>query len=163
MSSVPASGKGLFDLGGQVALVTGAAQGLGSAIAAALGAHGAAVVLADCDAAGCAAAADALRADGVDALPIPCDVADPAAVVRLVDVAAGWRGRIDTLVCNAGVQGPAEPLAETTDADRDHVSGVNLQGAARLANLIVPSMAGRAGGFITGQTLVVDGSTLITD
>lgn len=148
MARVPAMEQGLFDLGGQVALVTGAAQGLGRAIAAALGAHGAAVVLADRDAAGCAAAADALRADGVDALAVPCDVADPAAVARLADVAAGWHGRIDTLVCNAGVQGPAGPLAETTDADWEHVFGVNLQGAARLANLVVPSMAARGAGSV---------------
>jgi NAD(P)-dependent dehydrogenase (short-subunit alcohol dehydrogenase family) len=140
--------KGLFDLGGNVALVTGAAQGLGRAIAEAMGAHGAAVVLADRDAAGCAVAAEALRADGVDALAIPCDVGDPAALVRLAESATGWRGRIDTLVCNAGVQGPAGPLADATDADWDHVFDVNLRGAARLANLVVPAMAARGGGSV---------------
>lgn len=139
---------GLFDLGAQVALVTGAAQGLGRAIAGALGAHGAAVVLADRDAAGCAAAAEALRADGVDALAVTCDVGDPAALVRLAESATGWRGRIDTLVCNAGVQGPAGPLADTTDADWDHVFDVNLRGAARLATLVVPSMAARGAGSV---------------
>ena len=74
--------KGLFDLDGQVALVTGAAQGLGRAIAAALGAHGAAVVLADRDAAGCLTAAEALRTYGIDVLAVPCDVSDPNAFRR---------------------------------------------------------------------------------
>ena len=140
--------KGLFDLDGQVALVTGAAQGLGRAIAAALGAHGAAVVLADRDAAGCLTAAEALRTYGIDVLAVPCDVSDPVALVHLAETATSWRGRIDTLVCNAGVQGPVGPLADTTDADWDHVFGVNLRGAARLANLVVPSMAARGAGSV---------------
>jgi NAD(P)-dependent dehydrogenase (short-subunit alcohol dehydrogenase family) len=140
--------RALFDLAGRVALVTGAARGLGRATAAALGAHGAAVVLADLDGPACEAAAAELRAVGVDTLAVSCDVGDAAAGARLADLAGAWRGRIDVLVCNAGVQGPAGPLAAMADADWDRVFDVNLRGAARLANRIVPDMAGQGGGSV---------------
>lgn len=138
----------LFSLEGQVALVTGAAQGLGHAIAAALGRQGAAVVLADLDLPACEGAAAGLRAEGIDALAVACDVGDAVAVERLAASAIAWRGRLDTLVCNAGIQGPAGPLAETSERDWDRVFEVNLRGAARLANHVLPVMAGQGGGSV---------------
>jgi len=140
--------QGLFSLGGKVALVTGAAQGLGRAIAAALGAHGAAVVLADLDGPACEAAAAELREEGIDALAVSCDVGDPAAIGRLTEIAVGWRGRIDTLVCNAGIQGPAGPFADAGDDAWERVFEVNLRGAARLANRLLPTMAQQGGGAV---------------
>ena len=145
------SGNGipaLFDLGGQVALVTGAAQGLGLAIAQALAAQGASVVLSDRDAAGAEAAVDRLRAQGADATALACDVAEAADIDRLVAAAQSWRGRVDTLVCNAGIQGPAGPLAEAGDDDWQRVFDVNLRGAARLANGLIPAMAARGSGSV---------------
>jgi NAD(P)-dependent dehydrogenase (short-subunit alcohol dehydrogenase family) len=136
-----ASPSSLFSLDGKVALVTGAGQGLGIAIASALGAHGAAVVLADLDAAACESAAAGLCARGVDAVAVTCDVGDATAIDRLVRIALGWRGRIDILVCNAGIQGPAGPLGAVTDADWERVFDVNLRGCARLANHLLPAMA----------------------
>lgn len=140
--------RSLFDLSGQVALVTGAAQGLGRSIAEALGAHGASVVLADRDAAGCERAAGALREAGIDCLALACDVGQAAAVERLASAATQWRGRIDTLVCNAGVQGPAGPLAEASDEAWQRVFDINLRGAARLTNLLAPGMGRQGGGAI---------------
>lgn len=140
--------QALFDLRGRVALVTGAARGLGRATAEALGAHGAAVVLADLDGPACEVAAAELRSVGIDALAVSCDVGEAAAAGRLADLAVGWRGRIDVLVCNAGVQGPAGPLAAVADADWDRVFEVNLRSAARLANRIVPAMVGQGGGSV---------------
>lgn len=140
--------RSLFNLSGQVALVTGAAQGLGRAIAEALGAHGASVVLADRDAAGCERAAGALREQGIDCLGLACDVGQREAVEQLFGAAIGWRGRVDTLVCNAGVQGPAGPLAEAGDDDWQRVFDINLRGAARLANLVAPGMGRQGGGAI---------------
>jgi NAD(P)-dependent dehydrogenase (short-subunit alcohol dehydrogenase family) len=138
----------LFSLSGRVALVTGAAQGLGRSIATALGAHGAAVVLADVNAGACDAAAADLREQGIDALAVCCDVGDAAAVERLAEIAIGWRGRLDTLVCNAGIQGPAGPLAEVSDEAWQRVFDVNLRGAARLAKRVLPVMAGQGGGSL---------------
>jgi NAD(P)-dependent dehydrogenase (short-subunit alcohol dehydrogenase family) len=140
--------QNLFDLGGRVAVVTGAAQGLGLAIAAALGAQGASVVLADRNAAGCEAAAVELRGEGVDCLAVACDVAHAGSVDRLVDIGIGWRGRVDTLVSNAGVQGPAGPMANVADADWDRIFDINLRGAFRLANRVAPVMAAQGGGSI---------------
>lgn len=148
MRAEPFAMRSLFDLSGQVALVTGAAQGLGQAIAEALGAHGASVVLADRDAAGCERAAGALREQGIDCLALACDVGERQAVEQLCVAATKWRGRIDTLVCNAGVQGPAGPLAEAGDDDWQGVFDINLRGAARLANLLAPGMGRQGGGAI---------------
>jgi NAD(P)-dependent dehydrogenase (short-subunit alcohol dehydrogenase family) len=143
-----ASAGGLFDLDGQVALVTGAAQGLGLATARALAEQGAAVVLADRDEAAVGAAAAVLREEGHEALALRCDVANAADTKRLGDAALAWRGRLDTLVCNAGIQGPAAPLAETSDEDWQRVFNVNLRGAARLSTALLPAMAGQGGGGV---------------
>lgn len=139
---------GLFDLDGKVALVTGAAQGLGWAIASALGAHGAAVVLADRDGDAVRARADTLRQSGVEAVAMVCDVGDADSVSRLCTEALAWRGRVDVLVCNAGIQGPAAPLHEIEDEDWQRVFDVNLRGAARLTGRLAPAMAGQGGGRI---------------
>jgi NAD(P)-dependent dehydrogenase (short-subunit alcohol dehydrogenase family) len=140
--------RSLFSLRGKVAVVTGAAQGLGRAVAEAMAAHGASVVLADLDGNACEATAAELRDDGGDVLAVSCDVSDPAAVERLAEIGKGWRGGIDILVCNAGIQGPAGPLAQASDADWDRVFAVNLRGAARLANRLLPVMADRGGGSV---------------
>ena len=148
MSTKDPSTCGLFDLDGQVALVTGAAQGLGLAIAQALAVQGAAVVLADRDEAACEAAAAALRDDGHAALALRCDVSDATDTQRLVDAALAWGSRLDILVCNAGIQGPAAPLAQASDEDWQRVFDVNLRGAARLATALLPPMAAQGGGSV---------------
>lgn len=138
----------LFDLQGQVVLVTGAAQGLGRAIAEACAAHGADLVLADRDEVTLADTARVLRGQGAEVLALTVDVADPAALQRLSDHAWDWRGRIDTLVCNAGIQGPAGPLADITEDDWQRVMDINLRSAVRLCNALAPRMAGQGGGSL---------------
>lgn len=138
----------LFDLRGQVALVTGAAQGLGLAIATALGEHGASVMVADLDADGAHRQAHALRERGIDAGAIGCDMGDLAAVGQLAVHAARWRGGIDILVCNAGIQGPAGPLHALTHEDWQRVFDVNLRGSAALALALLPAMAERGAGRV---------------
>jgi rhamnulose-1-phosphate aldolase/alcohol dehydrogenase len=104
-------------LAGRVALVTGAASGIGRAIAARLGAEGAAVVLADRDVAG----AEAVAADlgGADvAMAVEVDVSDEAAVEGAVRAAAATYGGVDLVVNNAGLS-ISKPLVETTAADWD--------------------------------------------
>ena len=131
----------LFDLHGQRALVTGATQGLGLAIAKALAEHGARVVVSDLDAAACARLAREL---GGGAIGLACDVAEPAQIERLVNEA----GAIDVLVSNAGIQGPAGPLAAVSDADWQRVFDVNLRAAMRLTGALIPGMAARRRGSV---------------
>lgn len=140
--------NGLFDLDGQVVLVTGAAQGLGRSIAEACAAHGAHVVLADRNEYPLTDTARLLTEQGRPVLALTVDVADPAALQQLVEQAWAWRGHLDTLVCNAGIQGPAGPLADATDGDWDRVMEVNLRSAMRLCNAIAPRMASHGGGSL---------------
>jgi NAD(P)-dependent dehydrogenase (short-subunit alcohol dehydrogenase family) len=86
-----------------VAIVTGAGNGIGLAIAQAFAAEGARVVLADINAAAGQRAVDALADTGAEALAIPTDVADEPQVARMVETAIGRFGQVDILVNNAGV------------------------------------------------------------
>lgn len=138
----------LFGLHGQVALVTGAAQGLGLSIATALGERGAAVLLADLDSDIVQRAARSLRECGIDAEGLACDVGDPDAVQRLAGQAQDWRSRVDILVCNAGIQGPAGPLHAASNDDWQRVFDVNLRGSAALALALLPPMAERGAGRV---------------
>ncbi len=134
----------LFDLHGRSALVTGATQGLGLSIAQALAAHGARVLVSDRDTAACTRIAAALREAGHDAQGLAADLAAPAQIAALCQVA----GDIDVLVCNAGIQGPAGPLDQAGDADWQQVLDINLRSAARLCAGLLPGMARRGGGSV---------------
>lgn len=112
----------------KVALVTGAASGMGLAAAKAFAEAGAAVALADVNRNAVRAAADALSSSGHRAIAIQCDVADMEQVAAMVERTVAEFGRLDAAFNNAGVQ---SPVAETADADRkdyDFVMGVNLRG-----------------------------------
>lgn len=94
----------LFDLTGRRALVTGSSQGIGHALAQGLAEHGAAIVLNGRDAVRLGAAAEALRAKGLEAAVAPFDVTNPEAVKDGVDRIERDIGAIDILVNNAGMQ-----------------------------------------------------------
>lgn len=134
----------LFDLSGRVALVTGATQGLGLAIAQALAGHGAQVLVSDRDAGACERTAAALRAQGHAARAIAADLAVPAQVQALCDAAQG----VDVLVCNAGIQGPAGPLAQAGEADWQAVFAINVHATVQLTSRLLPGMAARGGGRV---------------
>ena len=134
------------DLRGQVALITGASQGIGWAIAETLAAAGADIVLNHYG-----ATADtveqALRSVqqlGRRVLPAEADVACSSAVAAMVERAASEFGRIDILVNNAGIS-PEFPLEQTTDDIWDRVLAVNLKGQFLVCQAVVPHM--RAAGY----------------
>lgn len=139
----------LFALTGKSALVTGATRGIGLAIAETFARAGARVVLSSEDPAACAEVAARLREAGLDAHGIACDAADRAAVEALAAQAqAACGGRLDILVCNAGVPGPHGPLAAVGDADWEQVMTINLRSALWLSGLLVPAMAARGDGSV---------------
>jgi NAD(P)-dependent dehydrogenase (short-subunit alcohol dehydrogenase family) len=131
----------LFDLTGQVALVTGSTRGIGLAIARALQSHGAQVVISSEDAADCARVANDHGTMGIAA-----DVADDAQLAALVDGTITPFGRLDILVCNAGITGRAGPFAAIDMADYARVMAINLRSQVLLCNLALPHMAQRGGG-----------------
>jgi rhamnulose-1-phosphate aldolase/alcohol dehydrogenase len=114
-------------LAGRVAFVTGAASGIGRAIAARLGDEGATVVLADRDAAGAVTAAEELGGPDV-AVAIEVDVSDETAVAAAVREAAATFGGVDLVVNNAGLS-ISKPLAETSAADWDVQHRVMARGS----------------------------------
>lgn len=138
----------LFDLSGRVALITGAASGIGQATARAMAAHGAAVVVSDLSDVESSAAADELTAAGHSAVGIGCDVRDRRRLALLVERATAALGAIDVVVYSAGIQGPAGPLEAASDADWDAVLDVNVRSACWLTSLVVPAMAERGGGSV---------------
>lgn len=116
-----------FDLTGQVALVTGAARGLGSAISLALAQAGADVVLGLRERASGTALAERIVALGRRALPVQMDITQRAQISAAVAEAIAHFGRIDILVNNAGI-GPPAPAVDVSEADFDQTLNVNLKG-----------------------------------
>jgi gluconate 5-dehydrogenase len=136
----------LFDLGGRVALLTGASRGLGFAMAEALASHGAHVILNGRDAASLEAAAGRLRDAGHQADSLPFDVTDREATLEAMQALSTRHGRLDILVNNAGVQ-HRQPLTDWTDEDFDRLLASHLGSAFRLAReaakLMLPRGEGR--------------------
>ena len=130
----------------QVALVTGAGQGIGEATAMALAEAGASVITADIDAGAARKTADAIEAFQRRALPVEADVGDVEAIQRMVDRAVAEFGHIDILVNNAGVTRRAD-IMELTEADWDRIHRVNAKGVffclQTVARVMIPRRSGR--------------------
>lgn len=132
-------------LDGRVAVVTGAARGIGYAIAQRLVGEGAHVVVADVAAEGAQRAARELSPSGQEAIGVGLDVADVAALPAFMQRAREWQGRLDILVNNAGIARRADVL-EVTEEDWDAIMAVNLKGvffAAQQAAAIMATQESR--------------------
>jgi len=134
------------DLHGQVALVTGASQGIGLAIAEMLAAAGADIVLNHFGATAVTVgqASRSVRESGRRVLAVEADVASRAEVAAMVKRAVEEFGRIDVLVNNAGIA-PECPLQDLTDEIWDRVLSVNLKAQFLVCQAVVPHM--RAAGY----------------
>jgi NAD(P)-dependent dehydrogenase (short-subunit alcohol dehydrogenase family) len=128
IATAPVATVPSFDLSGRVALVTGAARGIGRAIAMALAHHGADVALGLRDAGTAADLEDDIAAVGRRAIRVPMDVRDLGQLSSAVDAVVEAFGRIDILVNNAGL-GPANAAEVVTEADFDLTFAVNVKGA----------------------------------
>jgi len=132
----------------RVAVVTGAARGIGLAIARMFLSRGDAAVLIDIDAPTLEKAAASLAAEHGDlVLPLVCDVSDPDQVRDAVAQAERGFDRIDALVNNAGVA-VFKPLTQTSFEEWRHVMGTNLDGAFLCSQACVPVMRKAGGGSI---------------
>lgn len=137
----------LFDLTGQVALVTGASKGLGRAMAVGLARAGADLALCARDLEGLAATRAAVEALGVRAEVIPLDVLDAGSVRRAVAAALAAFDRIDVLVNNAGVN-VRKPALELSEEEWDRVLDTNLKGYFLVAREVGAHMVARGKGKV---------------
>jgi NAD(P)-dependent dehydrogenase (short-subunit alcohol dehydrogenase family) len=126
-------------LAGKVAIVTGAAQGIGQACAVRLAREGAKVALCDVNAAAGERAAQAIRASGAEAVAVAGDVAKPADVDNVAAATLQAFGRIDVLVNNAGVVDDA-PFLDLSIEEFDRVIGINLRGAFLMGQAVARRM-----------------------
>lgn len=134
--------------GGRIALVTGAAGGIGFAIARRLAAEGAGVLMTDVDGARLEAAATALRQAGATVATAVADLAAKAGREKLVPAALDRWGRLDILVNNAAFQGERRPFAEVPDEEIEKIFAVNVTAAASLGRAATVPMRKQGGGAI---------------
>ncbi|HXE79160.1 MAG TPA: SDR family NAD(P)-dependent oxidoreductase [Vicinamibacterales bacterium] len=132
----------------RIAIVTGAARGIGLATVERFAREGATVVAADLDAATAAREAARLQSAGFRVTGARCDVGDRASVESLVREIESTHGRVDVLVNNAGIAGPTGPLEHVTDRDWDEVMRVDLRSVFLGCQAVLPGMKARRYGRI---------------
>jgi len=137
--------NGMARFTGQVALVVGAAHGIGKAIAMRLGRERASVIIADLDCPAADATCREIHASGSEAKTLPCDVRDSSQVETMVKQALDWRGRIDILMYIAGIA-PSVPFLELATETWDNTIDTNLRGAFLVSKAVAPHMVARKRG-----------------
>jgi NADP-dependent 3-hydroxy acid dehydrogenase YdfG len=156
-SSADAAG----DLGGKVAVITGASRGIGAACARALAAERTNLALLARSAGQLDRLAGECRDLGVSALPVSCDVAQAKSVEIAVAQVLDAFGRIDVLINNAGV-GYYKRFMELTEAEWDEMYNVNLKGAFLVLKNVIPHMAKARSGLVIGVSSIRGFETIAT-
>jgi 3-oxoacyl-[acyl-carrier protein] reductase len=134
-------------LEGRVAIVTGAANGVGRGIVEVLGAEGARVAILDVDRAAAEALAGQLEADGRESLALEADVAERGSVEAAAAAVLDRWGRIDILAANAGIY-PEVTVADLTEELMDRVLAINVKGAVYAIQASLPAMIEQGHGRI---------------
>ncbi len=149
-----------FDLTGQTAIVTGAATGIGEAIARRLSGAGATVAIADLNFDAAAATAATIER----AFPVQVDVTDSASVDRAVAMVLAKTGQIDVLVNNAGIAGTAGPLTDQTNEAWQKTIDVNMNGVFFCCRAVAAHMKGRQYGRIVNIASIAgkEGNPMMT-
>jgi len=142
-----------FGLSGRVAVITGAAQGIGAACARRLAGDGAAVALWDVDDARLATLTAELQSAGGRASAHHCDVSCKADVDSALAATLAAHGRVDALVNNAGIFKAADFL-DVTEADWDAVLNVNLKGSFLVGQAVARVMSASGGGAVVNMSSV---------
>jgi NAD(P)-dependent dehydrogenase (short-subunit alcohol dehydrogenase family) len=155
--------SGTGRLQGKVAIVTGAAQGIGAEYARALSAEGAAVIVADVLDANPVALA--INENGGQALAVNCDVTDPVSVKAMVAATLERFGRLDILVNNAALFGTVsrKPFEEIESAEWDRMMAVNVRGVFECVKAAAPAMRSQKYGKIVNiaSGTVFKGQTML--
>jgi NAD(P)-dependent dehydrogenase (short-subunit alcohol dehydrogenase family) len=144
----------VLDFNGKVALVTGAAAGMGLATAKAFAEAGAAVVLADYKEEAVKAEAQKLAASGYKAIAMRCDVSDDSQVAAMVDRTVAEFGRLDAAFNNAGVMARIAPTADSAREDWERVIGINLRGVWSCMKYELRQMERQGSGAIVNNASV---------
>jgi 3-oxoacyl-[acyl-carrier protein] reductase len=131
----------------RVALVTGAATGIGEAIARLFASEGAHVQLFDRDLEHCKTVAESILASGASAAPFGGDVRNPRDVSACVESLVAQSGRVDILVNNAGIF-PRRPFLEMTETEWDEMQEVNLKSMFLTSRAVLPHMVARRRGKV---------------
>jgi NAD(P)-dependent dehydrogenase (short-subunit alcohol dehydrogenase family) len=142
------------DLDGRVAVITGAASGIGAAMARRFAAEGMRLVLADVEEPPLAELVDELVGRGTEVIGVPTDVSDAAAMDHLGASAFERFDRVNVVCNNAGVSGSSAPVAELTTADWQWVIGVNLMGVVHGHRVFQSHLMGHGDGHIVNTASV---------
>ena len=135
-------------LEGKAAFVTGGASGIGRAAAIRFASEGARVAIADSNFEDAQAACADIDKMGVEAIAIPCDVAEAVSVHDAVEAAAGKLDGIDIVFANAGINGVWTPIEELQPADWDQTIAINLRGTYLTVHYAVPYLIRAGAGSI---------------
>ncbi|UFT99885.1 SDR family oxidoreductase [Radiobacillus kanasensis] len=132
----------------KVAVVTGAASGMGKEIAELYAKEGAKVVLADLNLEGVEKVAEAIQSNGGTAKAVKVNVAELADVENMIDTAVSEYGTLDILVNNAGIMDNFEPVADITEEKWDLLFDVNTKGVMRAMRKAIPIFLEKESGVI---------------